>query len=132
VHLAQQRQLLQVELVDGLVGELLTWLKRSGPTTELIVIATDDGISFGLGREDRRRVNLGNVQDVAPVPLFVTLLGQRWGRVSRVYPRTSDIAPTITESSASASPGARSDAHSPRALSGAAWDPDAVPAPAPY
>ena len=97
VHLAHQRHLLQVGAVDRALGRLLNRLQATGLwDRSLIVITADHGVSFRLGEPDRRILTRGNVQDVAPVPLFVKLPGQRRGRVSQAYARTADLLPTIT------------------------------------
>ena len=46
---------------------------------------------------DRRKVTQANVDEVAPVPLFVKAPRQRRGRVSPAYARTIDILPTIAD-----------------------------------
>jgi hypothetical protein len=98
VRLAWQRHLLQVQAVDRLLGELLQRLRDTGLYRRALVIVTaDQGISFRVGNEDRRAVTRANLQDVAPVPLFVKLPGSSRGRIDRSYARISDILPTIAD-----------------------------------
>ncbi len=47
--------------------------------------------------KDRRKVTQGNVDEVAPIPLFIKAPGQRAGRVNRAYARTIDIVPTMAD-----------------------------------
>jgi hypothetical protein len=98
VHLAYQRHLLQVGAVDRELGRLLSRLRETGLYDRaLVIVAADHGISFLVGQRDRRVVRRFNVQDIAPVPLFVKRPGQRHGRISRAYARTYDILPTIAD-----------------------------------
>jgi hypothetical protein len=96
-RLSYQRHMLQLAAVDGVLGRLLDRLEASGLYDRaLLILTADHGISFlRLGEEDKRIVTPGNVQGVAPVPLFVKRPGQRRGRVSGLYARNSDVAPTI-------------------------------------
>ena len=92
-----QRHLLQVGFTDLLVGRLLARLRAEGIYDRAVIVAVaDHGVSFRPG--DRRRgVTPTNVHDIATVPLFVKLPGQREGRVVDRHVRTIDIAPTIAE-----------------------------------
>jgi len=96
----EQRHLLQVGYVDREVGKLVRRLKRTGQWKRaLVVVTADHGISFqqsfALDVVDRREVNERNVEDIAPVPLFVKAPGQTHGRISRSYAQTTDILPTV-------------------------------------
>jgi hypothetical protein len=96
VRLAYQRHLLQVGAVDRAVGRLVRQLRATGLwRRSLVVVTADHGVSFRLGERDRRTVTPGNVQNIAPVPLFVKRPRQRHGKVSLAYARTVDIVPTI-------------------------------------
>jgi Sulfatase len=98
VRFAYQRHLLQVQAVDRVLGSLLARLKSTGLYNRaLVVVMADHGISFRLHEEDRRTLTRANVQNVAPVPLFIKRPGQRRGRISRVYARTYDVLPTIAD-----------------------------------
>jgi hypothetical protein len=62
----------------------------------LLVVVADHGVAFRRA-EDRRAVTPRNVEDIAPVPLFVRLPGQERGRVSERWARTVDVMPTIAD-----------------------------------
>jgi hypothetical protein len=76
-----QRHLLQVGLVDSLLGRLMARLREVGLYEEtLIVVAADHGASFRPG-ESFRRPSQATFADIAAVPLFVKRPHQREGRV---------------------------------------------------
>ena len=92
---AHQRHLLQVGYTDVLLGRLLARLRDTGMyDRSLIVVASDHGLSFRQ-REDRRAATPANVQDIAPVPLFVKEPGQKAGSVSDAWVRNIDVFPTM-------------------------------------
>ena len=94
----EQRFLLQVGFVDRELGRLMRRLRQQRLFDRaLIVVTADHGTSFEIGVRDRRQVTRGNVDEVAPVPLFVKAPGQRRGRVSRAYASTLDVLPTIAD-----------------------------------
>ena len=94
----EQRFLLQVGFVDRELGRLVRRLRQQRLFDRaLIVVTADHGTSFEVGVRDRRQVTGGNVDEVAPVPLFVKAPGQRRGRVSRAYASTLDVLPTIAD-----------------------------------
>lgn len=97
MKVAYQRHLIQVGLADRLVGELVARLRRTGLFDDaLVVIAADHGIGFRTGQL-RRAVTRRNVEDIAPVPLFVKLPGQRRGRTVGRHVETIDVLPTILD-----------------------------------
>jgi Sulfatase len=92
-----ERHLWHVAFTDRLIGALLRRLRRQGMYDDaLIVVTADHGASFRRGH-DRRYVNESILEDIASVPLFVKAPGQRRGRTSDAYVRTTDIAPTIAD-----------------------------------
>ena len=92
-----QRHLLQVGLVDKLLGELLAKLEATGRYEKSLVIVTaDHGSSFREG-EARRRISTHNPVDILPVPLFVKAPGQKVGEVRDEPVQTVDILPLIAE-----------------------------------
>jgi hypothetical protein len=94
----EQRHLLQVGFVDRAVGRLLRRLRRTGLLDQAVVAVTaDHGYAFELGVRDRRLVTDHNVEEIAPVPLFIKAPGQREGRVDRDFVRSIDILPTIAD-----------------------------------
>ena len=95
----ETRHLLQVGYVDRQVGLLLARLRRTGllrpgdaswspPTT---------AIAFEVGVKDRRLVTERNVEQIAPIPLFVKAPGQTTGEVDESFVRTIDIVPTMAD-----------------------------------
>ncbi len=93
-----QRHLLQVGFTDRLLGRLIARLRETGLWDRaLVVVTADHGVSFRVGQEDRRAVTPENVEDIAPVPLFVKAPGQRIGRVSTSPVETIDVLPTIAD-----------------------------------
>jgi Sulfatase len=94
----EQRYLLQVGFVDREIGRLLRRLRRTGLLDQAVVAVTaDHGYAFELGVKDRRLVTERNVDEIAPVPLFIKAPGQREGRVDRDFVRSIDILPTIAD-----------------------------------
>jgi hypothetical protein len=92
------RHLLQVGYTDRLIGDLLRRLRRTGVLERaLVVVTADHGISFQVGVKSRRLVSEGNVEEIAPVPLFIKAPGQMEGRVNRARARNIDILATITD-----------------------------------
>ena len=63
----------------------------------LVVITADHGYAFEVGVATRRRTTSSNIEELAPVPLFIKAPGQRRGRTIRSYVRTVDIVPTIAD-----------------------------------
>ena len=94
----QQRLLLQIGYVDRELGKLFARMIAQGIFDQsLIVLTADHGISFEVGVKDRRIVNRANIDEVAPVPLFVKAPGQRVGRTDSAYAATIDIVPTMAD-----------------------------------
>ena len=94
---AYARYLLQVGATDRALGLLFEQLEEAGLFDEaLIVIVADHGHSFELG-EVRREATPGNLEEVAFVPLFVKLPGQRKGVERRGLARNVDVVPTIAD-----------------------------------
>ena len=94
----ETRHLLQVGFVDREVGLVLERLRRTGLFDQaLIVVTADHGIAFQVGVDDRRLVTEDNVEQVAPVPMFVKAPGQTEGEVDQSLMRTLDVVPTIAD-----------------------------------
>lgn len=94
----QQRMLLQIGFVDRELGKLFAQMRREGILdTSMIVVTADHGMAFEVGVDSRRTVSRSNVDELAPVPLFVKAPGQRRRRTVRSYVRTIDVAPTIAD-----------------------------------
>jgi len=95
---AQQRLQLQIGFLDRELGRLFERMKREGTFDKsLIVVTADHGISSESGVRSRRDTNMGNIDELAPVPLFVKAPRQKRGKVVRSYVRTTDVAPTIAD-----------------------------------
>lgn len=95
---AQQRLQLQIGFVDRELGRLLARMRREGTfDRSLIVVTADHGISSESGVETRRATDMRNIDELAPVPLFVKAPHQRRGRAPRSYVRTTDVVPTIAD-----------------------------------
>lgn len=98
VQQLQLRHLLQLGYADLKIQQLIAHLKKIGIYDEaLIVVTADHGVAFRQGLFDRRRAKRDTLADIAPVPLFVKLPGQRRGRVDPAIVETTDIVPTISD-----------------------------------
>ena len=96
-ELAQQRYLLQVGLVDRLVGDLVEHLRQVGLYDDaLIVITSDHGVSFRHSGT-LRGMTEENYSDLLAVPLFIKMPHQRAGRVSDRVALSIDLLPTIAD-----------------------------------
>ena len=94
---AHQRHLLQVGYTDLALGRILDRLEETGLYDEsLVIVAADHGVSFRPHGE-RRRIEEGNMEEIAFVPLFVKPPGQTQGRIDDRHARTIDIVPTIAD-----------------------------------
>ena len=94
----ETRHLLQVGSVDRQVGLLLARLRRTGMFDDaLMVVTADHGYAFEVGVKDRRLVTERNVDEIAPVPMFVKAPGQTEGEVDEALMRTLDVVPTIAD-----------------------------------
>jgi hypothetical protein len=94
----QQRLQLQIGFADHELGKLFAHMRANGTFDQaLIAVTADHGISFEVGVKDRRTVTKSNIDEVAPVPLFIKRPGQTRGQTSGVYARTIDVVPTIAD-----------------------------------
>jgi len=94
----EQRYLLQLGFLDRELGKLLNRLRATGLYDKAMIVATaDHGFAFEVGVKDRRKVTLSNVDEIAPVPLFIKRPGQRRGVVNSSYVQTIDVVPTIAD-----------------------------------
>jgi hypothetical protein len=92
-----QRHLLQVGYVDAVLGQVLDRLERAEVYDRaLVVVVADHGIGFEAG-VPRRPVVRENLADIARVPLFVKLPGQRDGATDNRAVRVVDVLPTIAD-----------------------------------
>jgi hypothetical protein len=94
----QQRLQLQIGFADHELGRLFARMRANGTFNKaLIAVTADHGISFQVGVKDRRTVTPSNIDEVAPVPMFIKRPGQTRGSTSSVYARTIDLVPTIAD-----------------------------------
>jgi Sulfatase len=97
-HHNHLRHLLQVGYTDHLVGELLTRLKRTGLLERaLIVVTADHGYSFQVGVPSRRFLSKDNVEEIAPVPLFIKAPDQMEAKVDKSLAANIDILATVAD-----------------------------------
>jgi hypothetical protein len=94
---AYQRHLLQAAVVDRQVGDLIERLKQTGIWDRaLVVVTADHGVSFRSG-SDLRVIAKETVGEIAAVPMFVKLPGQRNGTANDRPVQTFDVVPTIAD-----------------------------------
>jgi hypothetical protein len=92
---AEQRYLLQLAYADQALGVLLNRLRSTGVYDRSLVIVTgDEGETF-LAGGPRRNVTRTNLADIAFIPLFVKLPGQKRDRIDDSYATNMDVLPTI-------------------------------------
>jgi hypothetical protein len=95
---AQQRLQLQIGYVDRQLGRLIRRMRDEGIfDRSLLVVTADHGISSESGVDSRRDTTLANIDELAPVPLFVKVPRQRRGKRVGSYARTTDVTPTIAD-----------------------------------
>ena len=91
----RKRHLLEVGAADSLVGEMMDKIEAEGAWEEtLLVVVADHGISF-RPHTGRRRASDNNLDQLAFVPLFIKLPGQRRGRTDPAPVQTIDAVPAI-------------------------------------
>lgn len=97
VNQGYQRFLLQVRMVDRMIGALLTHLRAEDMyDSSLLIITADHGASFRPG-DAFRRLTTSNLPDIVPIPLFMKLPGQSAGRIDDRNLELVDVFPTIAE-----------------------------------
>jgi hypothetical protein len=98
IHRNEFRYRLQVAFVDRFVGRLLDRLVETNVWEKcLLIVTADHGVSFRPGHS-RRLPDADNLADIASVPLFIKLPGQKEGRIDDRNVESVDIFPTIAES----------------------------------
>jgi Sulfatase len=91
----RKRHLLEVGAADALVGEMIERIEAQGAWDEtLLVVVADHGISF-RPHTGRRRASDNNLDQLAFVPLFIKLPGQRRGGADPAPVQTIDAVPAI-------------------------------------
>ena len=92
-----QRYLLQVGLVDTLLGQLIAHLKAARLYEKsLVVITADHGVSF-RPHDNRRSITKTNFADIMAIPLFIKAPFQQQGEILDRNVEIIDILPTITD-----------------------------------
>ena len=92
---AEQRYFLQLGYTDHALGLIIDRLRATGLYDRaLVVVTADHGVSFRSGTP-RRNVTADNLVDIAFMPLFVKLPGQKRGRIDDSFAQTIDVMPTI-------------------------------------
>jgi hypothetical protein len=90
-----RRYLQQARFTDLLVGEMIDRLDRTGIWDRALVIVTaDHGVSFVPG-QPRRMGRPETIGEIAGIPLFVKLPGQRSGRIDDTFVTNIDVLATI-------------------------------------
>jgi hypothetical protein len=91
-----QRHIMQVALVDRMIGQLVARLKQVGIYDKaLIVITADNGESFLHANHDRHIADATTFTDIASTPLLIKLPGQQEGGYDDRHVTTFDVVPTI-------------------------------------
>lgn len=97
VFQAEKRYLMQVGLVDELVGRLRRRLEDLGLYDQSVLVVTSDhGWSF-LPGERARHVNPRTQSDILPIPLFIKRPGQEQGSIDDRLVQSVDILPMLLE-----------------------------------
>ena len=111
-----QRELLQLQFTDRLLGEVIARLNSEGIWDRaLVAVASDHGESFASrpGRVPpfrigeltfRRAATQRNLQDIAGIALFVKYPGQASGQTDNRFVRHLDLLPTILHAAGVARP----------------------------
>jgi hypothetical protein len=91
-----QRHLMQVGMVDKMVGQLVARLKQVGIYDKaLVVVTADNGESFLHAGHDRHIADPVTYTDIASTPLFIKLPGESKGGYDDRHVSTFDVVPTI-------------------------------------
>lgn len=103
----EQRDILQLQFADRLLGDLIARMKQQGEwDSSLVALLSDHGESFASrpGRVPpfrvgeltfRRAATQRNLQDIAGIAMFVKYPNQKAGRIDNRYVRHVDLLPTI-------------------------------------
>lgn len=112
----EQREILQLEYADHLLGELIARMKREGVwERSLLAVMSDHGESFAVasGRPRpfhigelnfRRSATMQNLQDIAGIAMFVKYPHQREPHVDDGFVRSVDLLPTVLRATNTAPP----------------------------
>ncbi len=117
---AMQRNLLQVGYADWQFGRVIDQLEQTGMFDKSLVVLVGDHGSSNRPGVNRRAFADGTLGDIASVPMFVKLPGQKQGRIDDRSAETVDLIPTIAGALGMTLP-SPADGHD---LADAAWRPD--------
>ena len=93
----QQRHLIQLQLVDRLLGELLDKLEETGIYDDaVVVLMADHGASF-LPNTSLRVIQRETFGEIGAIPLFIKRPGEPGGQVSDIPLETVDIFPSVLD-----------------------------------
>ena len=93
----QQRHLIQLQLVDRLLGELLDKLEATGIYDDaVVVLMADHGASF-MPNTSLRVIQRETFGEIGAVPLFIKRPGEPGGDVSDQPMESVDIFPTVLD-----------------------------------
>jgi len=97
VAVGRQRQLLQVQLTDRLVGKALDRLEETGRYDDtLVVVTADHGVAF-TDQEPWRGASAANFEQIMWTPLLVKAPHQTEGRIDDRNVWSVDILPTLAD-----------------------------------
>ncbi|MCL1593612.1 MAG: sulfatase-like hydrolase/transferase [Actinomycetia bacterium] len=93
-----QRHLFMAEYADGVLGDILDELETTGEyDNALVVVVADHGVAVRPNIEHRREINDDTIGDIAAVPMFIKLPGQRDGEIDDYRASILDILPTMAD-----------------------------------
>jgi hypothetical protein len=96
-RVTRQRQFLQAEYTDRLVGLVLERLREVDEYDDtLVVVVSDHGVAFAPG-QPTRSITDENIEQVAYSPLLIKAPGQRSGKVDDSNLLSVDVAPTVAD-----------------------------------
>ena len=97
IGIQYQKFLHQVGFTDSLLGKILDRLEEKDLlNSALFILAADHGVSIKEGGF-RRQVSNNSLADIASVPLFIKLPGQKKGTVNDLSATLLDIFPTLAD-----------------------------------
>jgi Sulfatase len=95
---ARQRQVLQTQAIDGMVGDMLDRLRDAGTYDDtLVVVTADHGQAFAGGRAPLRGVAEAQYEQIAWTPLLVKAPGQAEAAVDDTNLWSIDLVPTLAD-----------------------------------
>lgn len=98
VNQGYQLHLVQTMYVDHVVDTLVERLEQIGTYDEaVVVVASDHGIVFTPGVENRRMATPESIGGLAAVPMFIKAPGLNGGFVDDYRAETIDLLPTIAD-----------------------------------